>query len=257
VRQGGGNEALRECINAHRIYCLSPVHILLPSSYRFASLRDMRQPQAVATIQLNERVYCMDVRHPVIAVATATVTENVVNAGVTRPEKKNKIFIYNCAQPNNAPVRVIDSPLKFQHRCLQIFPDKTGVAVGSVEGRVAISHIEDKDLNKNFAFKCHRHENDIYGVNSLAFHPVGTFATAGGDGAYTFWDKDAKQRLKLFSRSPNAITAGAFNAAGTIYAYAIGYDWSKGVEYYQRQRDPCTIMLHAVQDVEIAKKKKQ
>jgi hypothetical protein len=31
-------------------------------------------------------------------------------------------------------------------------------------------------------------------------------------------------------------------------------DWSKGVEYYQRQREPNTIMFHAVQDAEIKKK---
>ena len=29
-----------------------------------------------------------------------------------------------------------------------------------------------------------------------------TFATAGSDGAFNFWDKDSKQRLKVFSRQP-------------------------------------------------------
>jgi hypothetical protein len=34
--------------------------------------------------------------------------------------------------------------------------------------------------SKNFTFKCHRDNNDIYAVNSIVFHPVfGTFATAG------------------------------------------------------------------------------
>ena len=32
------------------------------------------------------------------------------------------------------------------------FPDKTGYAVGSVEGRCSIAYIED--TSKNFAFKC-------------------------------------------------------------------------------------------------------
>lgn len=27
----------------------------------------------------------------------------------------------------------------------------------------------------------------------------GTFATAGSDGAFNFWDKDSKQRLKVIS----------------------------------------------------------
>lgn len=38
--------------------------------------------------------------------------------------------------------------------------------------------------------------------------------------------QDAKQRLKLFNRCANSITASCFNPAGSIYAYAIGYDWS-------------------------------
>lgn len=29
-----------------------------------------------------------------------------------------------------------------------------------------------------------------------------TFATSGSDGAFNFWDKDSKQRLKVFSRQP-------------------------------------------------------
>lgn len=111
----------------------------------------MRQANPAASIQLNERVYAMDVKGSVLAVATATVPENVVDRGTTRSERKNKIFVYDLASPNQ-PFRTIDSPLKYQHRCLQIFPDKTGFAVGSVEGRVAISHIHEKDLGKNFAF---------------------------------------------------------------------------------------------------------
>lgn len=58
----------------------------------------------------------------------------------------------------------------------------------------------------------------------------------------------------MFNRSPNAITASAFNGTGQIYAYALGYDWSKGIEYYQKQKEPCCIMLHAVQEIEVAKK---
>lgn len=112
----------------------------------------MRQPTPAANVQMNERVYAMDVKHPVLAVATATVPETVVERGVSRVDKKNKIMVYDLSNPQQ-PFRVIDSPLKFQHRCLSIFPDKSGIAVGSVEGRVAISHVQEKDLAKNFAFK--------------------------------------------------------------------------------------------------------
>ncbi len=169
---------------------------------------------AQATIRLPERVYCMDVRGVLLVVGTA----------------ERHLCVYDIRKPN-AAYREFDSPLKFQSRCLSIFPDKSGFALGSIEGRVAISHIEQKDIKKNFAFKCHRHGNngtEVYAVNSIAFHDrFGTFATAGSDGGYVFWDKDSKQRLKLFNRMPQAITASNFNKEGNIYAYAVGYDWSK------------------------------
>jgi hypothetical protein len=42
--------------------------------------------------------------------------------------------------------------------------------VGSIEGRVAVQHIEAQQA-KNFTFKCHRDNNDIYAVNAISFHP--------------------------------------------------------------------------------------
>ncbi len=170
------------------------------------------------------------------------------------------MLIFDARKPQT-PFREFSSPLKFQSRCLSVFPDKTGFALGSIEGRVAISHVEQKDLKyssshcfhppvpspfalrltedvravpcvrKNFAFKCHRHGTngtEVYAVNSIAFHEkYGTFATAGSDGGYVFWDKDSKQRLKLFNRMAQPITSSNFNKDGNIYAYAVGYDWSK------------------------------
>lgn len=55
----------------------------------------------------------------------------------------------------------------------------------------------------------------------------GTFSTAGSDGTVSFWDKDSKQRLKPFSNVNGTIPCTTFNRNGTIFAYAISYDWSK------------------------------
>ena len=49
----------------------------------------------------------------------------------------------------------------------------------------------------------HQSSQDIYAVNAICFHkPFGTFCTAGSDGTFNFWDKDAKQRLKQFQKLP-------------------------------------------------------
>jgi mRNA export factor len=70
----------------------------------------------------------------------------------------------------------IDSPLKYQHRCISIFKDKTnqptGFALGSVEGRVAIQYVNPVNPKDNFTFKCHRSNGvnqgfqDIYAVHN-------------------------------------------------------------------------------------------
>lgn len=111
--------------------------------------------------------------------------------------------------------------------------------------------------SRNFAFKCHRQGTEtnqqVFAVNSLCFHPrhgthtysiaiicisisisnvwyallcllIGTFATAGSDGCFTFWDKDTKQRLKLFPRNDNSITSVWYMIIHDTHAIAIVID---------------------------------
>jgi WD40 repeat protein len=52
--------------------------------------------------------------------------------------------------------------------------------------------------SKDYTFRAHRDGKDIYPVNSFAFHPFGTCATAGGDGTFSFWDLQGRKRLKPF-----------------------------------------------------------
>lgn len=150
----------------------------------------------------------------------------------------------------------MQSPLKYQTRTVACFPDRTGYALGSIEGRCAVHHIEDRDAPRNFAFKCHRDNDDIYAVNSVRFHQVwGTFFTVGSDGTANFWDKDSKQRLKAFPKCNAPITAAAFNfdPSGIMFAYATGYDWSKGAEYFNPQYKS-HIMIHATPEAEVKPK---
>ena len=49
-----------------------------------------------------------------------------------------------------------------------------------------------KNPTKNFVFKCHRDGNNVHSVNSIDFHHYGTFCTAGSDGTYCWWDKEAR-----------------------------------------------------------------
>lgn len=87
---------------------------------------------------------------------------------------------------------------------------------------------------------------NCFSVNAISFHPIhGTFSTAGSDGTFQFWDQDAHSRLKVYSSVGAPISATAFNNDGTIFSYAVSYDWSKGYAYNTPQHTN-KIMLHTV-----------
>lgn len=201
---------------------------------------DARQPNPVGTLQLPERCHDIDVRDSLMVVACAgrhIISYNVSGQPVEHQRK--------------------ESPLKFQSRCIAAFPDTTGYAVGSIEGRVGIHYVTKVHGKDSFAFKCHREGTNVYPVNCICFNKAyGTFATVGGDGIVNFWDKDNKQRLKGFPAIHRTISCASFNTQGNLFAYASSYDWGKGSTNYA-PGTPNEIWLHPVLDEEIKPKGKK
>ncbi|CCH44723.1 Vegetative incompatibility protein [Wickerhamomyces ciferrii] len=210
---------------------------------------DLRQPQPVSTIQLPERVYAMDAAQKLLVVGTAE--RHVCIIDLNNPQQISKQAM---------------SPLKWQTRSISCYPQGNGYALGSIEGRCAFQYIDEQEQAKaGFTFKCHRQnetkagrtESHIFSLNSIAAHPVyGTFATAGSDGCFHFWDKDAKHRLKGFPSLGGTISAANFNRNGSIYAIAVSYDWSKGHTFNTPQL-PNLIRLHPTKDDEVKQKKRR
>ena len=196
---------------------------------------DLRQSTPVASIECQERIYAMDAKDKLLVVGTADRYINIINL-----DQPTKIY------------KTMQSPLKWQTRVISCFLDAAGFAVGSIEGRCAIQYVDDKDSSLNFSFKCHRESpnnstSNVYSVNAINFHPVhGTFSTAGSDGTFHFWDKDAKHRLKGYPKVDGTISSTCFNRSGNIFAYAVSYDWSKGFGHNTPQV-PNKVMLHPVQ----------
>jgi len=206
---------------------------------------DTRSPTPIGSVTLPDRCYSLDVAYPLMVVGMA----------------ERHIAIFNLQNPGTIHKTTM-SPLKWQTRCIACFPAANGYAIGSVEGRVAIQYIDEKDNASNFSFKCHRKDSpqtkatQIFSVNSISFHQgFGTFATAGSEGGIHFWDKDQRTRLKSFEPAPGPITTTAFNRTGTIFAYAISYDWSKG-HSGMVVGVPNKVMLHPCKEDEVRKKKK-
>ncbi|CAK9160454.1 unnamed protein product [Ilex paraguariensis] len=225
---------------------------------------DLRQSNPAHSQQLPDRCYTLSVRHPLMVVGTAD----------------RNLIVFNLQNPQTEFKRIA-SPLKYQTRCVASFPDQQGFLIGSIEGRVGVHHLDDSQQSKNFTFKCHREGNEIYSVNSLSFHPGvkaknvlmsaddfsfqwasmrkslscdlmhHTFVTAGSDGAFNFWDKDSKQRLKAMSRCSQPIPCSTFNNDGSIFAYAVCYDWSKGAENHNPSTAKTNIFLHLPQESDV------
>ncbi|KAM3164408.1 Nucleoporin GLE2 [Lachancea thermotolerans] len=216
---------------------------------------DLRQPQPISTLMMPERVYCMDSKQKLLVVGTAE--RHIVVIDLNNP---TSIF------------KTTTSPLKWQTRSVACYIEGNGFAVGSIEGRCAIQYVDDQEQRKSgFSFKCHRvqqqstgaaggrssTESQVYPVNSIVFHPVyGTFATAGGDGSFHFWDKNLRHRLKGFPSLKASIPVCNFNRNGSIFAYALSYDWSQGL-MGNRPDYPNVVRLHAVTDEEVKEKKKR
>jgi mRNA export factor len=185
-----------------------------------------------------ERVYDLDVSGNLMVVGTAG----------------RHVLIYDVSGPQPREHSRKESPLKYNTRCVSCFPDQTGFAIGSIEGRVGIQYVQKVGNKDHFAFKCHRQDNNVYSVNAIAFqHQFGTFATVGGDGVVTFWDKDNKQRLKAFGAIRQTVPCAAFNAQGNLFAYACSYDWSKGSQFYA-PGTPNEIYIHPTAEDEIKPK---
>lgn len=197
---------------------------------------DLRQPRPVHSQQLKDRVYAMSCVHPLLVVGTGD----------------RSVYVYDLNKPQQ-PYTSGHSSMRHQTRCLAAFPNARGYMVGSLEGRVAVQHVEEADKSYNFTFKCHRDSSDVYQVNDIQFNPVRTssFATVGSDGVCTFWDKDHKQRLRGLNKMYTSISCCAYSPDGNIFSYAASYDWHMGAEYASQPNNKInTIFLHQLQDNE-------
>ncbi|KAI3856844.1 hypothetical protein MKW92_048169 [Papaver armeniacum] len=196
----------------------------------------------IGTYSQPERVYSLSVSGNRLVVATAGRHINVYDLrNMSKPEQQR------------------ESSLKYQTRCVRCYPNGTGYAVGSIEGRVAMEFFDlsEAGQSKKYAFKCHRKSEDgrdiVYPVNAIAFHPIyGTFATGGCDGFVNVWDGNNKKRLYQYSKYPTSIAALSFNRDGRLLAVASSYTFEGG----DKPHEPDTIFVRNIHEAEVKPKPK-
>jgi cell cycle arrest protein BUB3 len=169
---------------------------------------------------------------------------------------KRHVMVFDVRQMQT-PEQVRESSLMNQTRCLRIFPDGTGYALSSIEGRVAIEYFDPspKVQKKNYAFKCHRKTIDkvqtLYPVNALAFHPrQGTFATGGCDGIVNVWDGANKKRICQYPAYPTSVASLSFSHTGEYLAVAASYTFEEG----EKDHPTDTVFVRTVNPHEVKRK---
>ena len=60
-----------------------------------------------------------------------------------------------------------------------------------------------------------------------------------------------------FESKGGPISASAFNHTGSIFAYAVSYDWHKGYQFANPPNTPNKIFLHATKEEEIKRRPKK
>ncbi|KAF9675809.1 hypothetical protein SADUNF_Sadunf09G0071900 [Salix dunnii] len=196
----------------------------------------------IGTYPQPERVYSLSLVGNRLVVANAGRHVNVYD-------------LRNMSQPEQRR----ESSLKYQTRCVRCYPNGTGYALSSVEGRVAMEVFDSSEASqaKKYAFKCHRKSESgrdiVYPVNAIAFHPVyGTFATGGCDGFVNVWDGNNKKRLYQYSKYPSSIAALSFSRDGSLLAVASSYTYEEG----DKPHEPDAIFVRGVNEIEVKPKPK-
>eukprot|EP00744_Colponema_vietnamica_P023593 GILI01034188.1.p1 GENE.GILI01034188.1~~GILI01034188.1.p1 ORF type:complete len:333 (+),score=71.51 GILI01034188.1:29-1000(+) len=201
---------------------------------------DSRTPSCVFTAPQPDKVFSMSVSS---------------NKLVTALNGRH-VLIYDIRKMD-APEFSRQSSLKYQTRCVRIYPDESGYALSSIEGRVAIEYFDPSPdaQSQKYVFKCHRSQSEgndiIYPVNVIAFHPtVHTFATGGCDGYIYVWDRLSKKRVSKFGPYPTSVASVSFSPDGSRMAVASSYTYEGGDKPHPKDQ----IFVRHITDADVKKK---
>ncbi|KAH9433608.1 hypothetical protein MCOR02_005655 [Pyricularia oryzae] len=208
---------------------------------RVWDLRSTRSP--VHVIPLPERATALASAGPEVLIATADRAVHAValvrGMGVVQ--------------------RSVEAPLHHGVTALAVAADHKTWAVGGIEGRVGVDSLSVADQRfRKFSFKAHRDPRDadgevkVWTINDVCFNPRDSdvLSTAASDGTFVFWDIARRLRLCTFPALQGAITATFFSPDGRVFAYAVGYDWSRGYAH-KHPEYPTKLMLHPVEMEEL------
>lgn len=182
---------------------------------------DLRSNQPIYTLNLESKIYSMDIQGDHVTAALAN----------------NQIVYYNIK--DLASKKILKTKFKYQLRSLRCSTDK--VFVGGIEGAIeSITY----DNNSDFLFKIHRINNMVHTVNCIDVNPINSsiIASGGSDGSLILYNKPARYKVHS-NKEDSAITTCRFTKDGNFLLYAIGEDWSKGYPSSKANTKICKLDL--------------
>jgi len=205
MRKYAGHKAGVRCLNECKEWNL----VLTGSWDGTVKAWDPRAKQATGVWKQPNKVFAMDALREVVLVGHAGRTLTCLDV------RKPGYFL-----------KERNSGLQFQTRCLKLFDDGNAFALGCIGGRVIVDYLNES--KPAFKFKCHRTENAIFPVNTIATHPVyGTFATGGCDSMVSVWDPVNQKKVSA-QQFPNTVACLDFNERGNLLAAAVAYTFENG-----------------------------
>ncbi|XP_016996523.2 protein Rae1 [Drosophila takahashii] len=190
---------------------------------------DPRTPIELAKRDLPDRSFAADVLHPMAVVACADQSVMVLNLN-TGPLDQTQMI---CPGQRSSQVRSVAI-------C-------QGKELGASSWFLAKSDgivYEQSLMKSSRVIRCHRKEAldgflDTHAVHEVKVNRVtNQMATVGSDGVFCFWDSQMSNMLMQSQAHDQPITKCSISGDGQLFAYALGYDWSKGYEHCDPNKKP-------------------
>uniref|UniRef100_A0A1A9ZY53 Uncharacterized protein n=1 Tax=Glossina pallidipes TaxID=7398 RepID=A0A1A9ZY53_GLOPL len=121
-----------------------------------------------------------------------------------------------------------ESLLKFQTRCIRLFPNNEGYVMSSIEGRVAFEYLEiDPEIQKlKFAFKCHRNKQGT----TEYIYPVTQFFSTCQFSLVHRWIIECETTSNI--TFTNDMPCLIFSLCCTSLGYDLEFHWLKLIELH-------------------------
>jgi len=208
---------------------------------------DLRTPNPAMQIQLASKVHVMDMKRNMIVVGCSPVASTT--GGAIYP-----LQVYD-SRNTSRPFLELNDKFASCISAVAVAPMANGFVAASVRGRIMVHWVTAEMQKPSFVFRAHRqpgraqYTETAFPINAAAFHPIVpfSFATAGGDGSWSFWKANTRRQCVNCTATPypQSLSACTFSNDGLFFAFAVSYDWAMGAASHNPSA-PNTVVVHEI-----------